>query len=156
MITYSKLSSLHSLHLLCAQWCKALGSTLQWRHNGHDGVSIHQPHHCLLNRLFRPISKKTLKVRVTGLCVGNSPRTGEFPAQMTSNAENVSIWWHHHDFAKNSWAHKQNFIKYIETSNPIRSQFCTCHNNSTVLASRKLWPSWIITLTEKKKLIMNS
>ena len=31
------------------------------------------------------------------LCVGNSPWTGEFPAQMTSYAENVSIWWHHHD-----------------------------------------------------------
>ena len=24
-----------------------------------------------------------------------SPVTGEFPAQMASNAENVSIWWHH-------------------------------------------------------------
>ena len=42
------------------------------------------------------ISKKTLKLRVTGLCVGNSPGTGEFPAQMASNAENVSIWWRHH------------------------------------------------------------
>ena len=21
---------------------------------------------------------------------------GEFPAQMASNGENVSIWWHHH------------------------------------------------------------
>ena len=31
------------------------------------------------------------------LC-GNSPWTGEFPAQMASNAENVSIWWRHHDF----------------------------------------------------------
>ena len=30
---------------------------------------------------------------VTGLCAGNSPGTGEFPAQMASNAENVSIWW---------------------------------------------------------------
>ena len=27
---------------------------------------------------------------------GDSPVTGEFPAQKTSNAENVSIWWHHH------------------------------------------------------------
>ena len=27
---------------------------------------------------------------------GNSPGTGEFPAQMASNAENVSIWWRHH------------------------------------------------------------
>ena len=28
---------------------------------------------------------------------GNSPGTGEFPAQMASNAENVSNWWRHHD-----------------------------------------------------------
>ena len=31
--------------------------------------------------------------------VGNSPVTGEFPAQMASDAENVSIWWRHHDLA---------------------------------------------------------
>ena len=41
-------------------------------------------------------SKKTTKLRVTGICVGNSPVTGEFPAQMASSAENVSIWWRHH------------------------------------------------------------
>ena len=35
--------------------------------------------------------RKHQKRRVTGLCVGISPMTGEFPAQMTSNAENVSI-----------------------------------------------------------------
>ena len=69
--------------------------SLQWRYNGHDSVLNHQPHHCLLNGLFRRISKKTSKLRVTGLCVGNSPGTGEFPAQMASNAENVSIWWRH-------------------------------------------------------------
>ena len=27
--------------------------TLQWRHNGRDSVSNHQPHHCLLKSLFR-------------------------------------------------------------------------------------------------------
>ena len=70
---------------------------LQWRHNGHDSVSNHQPYDCLLNRLFRRRSKKISKLRVTGLCSGNSPGTGEFPAQMTSNAENVSIWWRHHE-----------------------------------------------------------
>ena len=32
------------------------------------------------------------------LCEGNSPGTGEFPAQMASNAENVSIWWRHHEY----------------------------------------------------------
>ena len=61
--------------------------SLQWRHNGPNGVSNHQPHYCLLNRLFRSKSKKTSTLRVTGLCVGNSPVTGEFPAQMASNAE---------------------------------------------------------------------
>ena len=69
---------------------------LQWRHNEQDSVSNHQPHNCLLNCLFRPGSNKTSKLRVTGLCAGNSPGTGEFPAQMASNAENVSIWWRHH------------------------------------------------------------
>ena len=47
--------------------------SLQWRHNGHDGVSNHQPHNCLLNRLYGRRSKKTSKLLVTGLCVGNSP-----------------------------------------------------------------------------------
>ena len=107
-----------------------------------DGVSNRQPHHCLLNRLFRRRSKKISKLRVTGVCAGihrgpvnsphkwrlkspasplftqpfiqtqikenikaprhwrlcgDSPGTGEFPAQMASNAENVSIWWRHHE-----------------------------------------------------------
>ena len=70
--------------------------SLQWRHNGLDGVSNHQHHDCLVNRLFWRRSKKTSRLRVTGLCVGNSPVTGEFPAQMACNAENVSIWWRHH------------------------------------------------------------
>ena len=47
--------------------------SLRWRHNDQDGVSNHQPHGCLLNRLFRRRSNKTSKLRVTGLCVGNSP-----------------------------------------------------------------------------------
>ena len=69
---------------------------LQWRHNGRDGDSNHQPRHCLLNRLFGRRSKKTSKLRVTDLRAGNSPVTREFPAQMSSYAENVSIWWRHH------------------------------------------------------------
>ena len=65
--------------------------SLQWRHNEHDSGSNHQPHVCLLNRLFGRRSKKTSKLRITGLCAGISPVTGEFPAQKASNAENVSI-----------------------------------------------------------------
>ena len=75
---------------------KQMVHSLQWRHNGRDSVSNHQPHDCFPNRLFRRRSKKTSKLRVTDLCAGNSPGTGEFPAQMASYAENVSIWWRHH------------------------------------------------------------
>ena len=74
-----------------------LGHTLPWHQHGHEGVSNHQPHCCLLNRSFWRRSKKTSKLRVTGFCAGNSSATGEFPAQMASNAESVSIWWRHHD-----------------------------------------------------------
>ena len=60
--------------------------TLQWRHNEHDGVSNHQPHDCLLNRLFKAQIKRDQK-----------PMTGKFPAQWASNTENASIWKRHHD-----------------------------------------------------------
>ena len=70
--------------------------SLHWRNNGGSGVSNHQPRDCLLNRLFRLRSMKISKLRITGLCEGNSPVTTEFPAQMASNAENVSIGWRHH------------------------------------------------------------
>ena len=44
--------------------CIFSACALRWRHNDHDGVS---------NRLFRRRWKKTSKLRVTGLCAGNSP-----------------------------------------------------------------------------------
>ena len=69
---------------------------LQWLRNERDGLSNHQPHDCLLDRLFRCRSKKTSKLRVDSLCAGNSLVTGEFLAQRASNTENVSIWWRHH------------------------------------------------------------
>ena len=112
---------------------KHLNSSLQWRHNGHDGVSNHQPHHCLLNYLFGCRSKKTSKLRVIGLCAGNSPVPGEFPAQMASNAENVSIWWHHHaDFImglKIFWArnHKYTLSYNTQQAHCKRNQDKICH-----------------------------
>ena len=69
--------------------------------------------------LFRPRSKKTSKLRVNGLCAGNSPVTGEFPAQRASNADNVSIWWRHHGFC---------------------CQVLGCEDISIVLGSEKLHP----------------
>ena len=32
------------------------------------------------------------------LCEGNPPITGGFRSQRASNAENVSIWWRHHEY----------------------------------------------------------
>ena len=91
-VTKIALQSKHGWRDISCSWVIwLLARALLWRHNGTDGVSNHQPYDCLLNRLFRHRSKKTSKLRVTGPCAGNSPETGEFPAQMSSNAENVSI-----------------------------------------------------------------
>ena len=97
--------------------------TLQWRHNGRDGVSNHQPHDRLLNRLYRCRSKKISNIRVTGLCVGN-------PAQMASDAENVSIWWCHHDHMINS------------RSNPLT---CSSHHKIGFILIKTWW--WIYRIS---------
>ena len=81
--------------------------TLHWRYNGHDGASNHQPHHCSLNRSFRRRSKKTSKLRVTGLCARNSPVTGEFHTQMASKTENASNWWRHYEGSEIPWYIRQ-------------------------------------------------
>ena len=67
------------LHVRITRDSATIMVILQWRRNGHDGVSNHQPRDCLLSRLFRRRSKETSRLRVTGLCAGNSPATGEFP-----------------------------------------------------------------------------
>ena len=87
---------------LMTSWARAslnmimIGYSLQWRHNECDTDSNQRRFYCLLKRLFRRKSKKTSKLRVTGLCEGNSLVTGDFPAQRTSNTESVPIWWRHH------------------------------------------------------------
>ena len=61
---------LSCVKLLAGEYHRTSLMTLQWRHNGRDGVLNNQPHDCLLNRLFRDRSKKTPKLHVTGLCAG--------------------------------------------------------------------------------------
>ena len=63
----------HQMGCQCIGSHKVTNSPLRWRHNERDGVSNHQPHDCLLNRLFGHRSKETSKLSVTGLCAGNSP-----------------------------------------------------------------------------------
>ena len=62
----------------------------QWRPKSPASPLFTQP-------FIEPQIKELPKHCVTGLCAGNSPLTGEFPAHMASNEENVSIWWRHHD-----------------------------------------------------------
>ena len=86
----------HPMHGIGGIQFRNRWSTSLWRHNERDGVSNHLHLDCLLNHFLRHKSKKTSKIPVTGLCEGNSPVTDEFPAQMASNVENVSISWRHH------------------------------------------------------------
>ena len=108
-IKYRELIESDEMH-----WFQQRPPPLRWRHNDHDGVSNHQPHGCLLNRLFRRRSKKTSKLRAghRPLC-GEFTGTGEFPAQRASYAENVSIWWRHHVTATCVFPRNR---KFIETS----------------------------------------
>ena len=63
-------------------------STLQWGHNGHDGVSNHQDHDCLLSRVFRHSSTKMQSSAslsfVWGIhrWPGNSPHKGRVKRKM--------------------------------------------------------------------------
>ena len=67
-------------------------SVFHWRHNGRCSVSHHQPYDCLLNCLFRRTSKKTSKLRVTGLCVGNSPHKWPITRKMFPFDDVIMYW----------------------------------------------------------------
>ena len=114
--------------------------SLQWRHNARDGVSNHQPQDCLLNRLFRRRSKKTSKLRVAGLCEGNSPVTGEFPAQMASNAENVSIWWRHHGTKGTSSIDTVCFKMYLNSIDR-----CKCRKMLFSVSKMPFYMRWLLS-----------
>ena len=80
--------------------------TLLWCHNECDGTSNHQHLDCLLKCLLKLRSKKASKPHITGLCEGNPAVTSGLPSQRTSNAENVSIWWRHHELTKATGNHE--------------------------------------------------
>ena len=79
-------------------WLFLVIFSLQWRHNEPDGVSNHQFHNCLLNRLFRRRSKKTSKLRVTAFVRGihrwpvNSPTKGQWRGKCF-HLMTVIMWW---------------------------------------------------------------
>ena len=115
--------------------------TLLWRHNGRDGVLNHQSHDSLLNRLFMRRSKKTSKLCVTGLCEGNSPVTGEFPAQTASNTENVSIWWRHHGNTLQTSNVSQPIMYAVDWWN-MGNVFVLLPLKNAALIARFMGPTW--------------
>ena len=152
--------------------------TLPWRHNEHDCVSNHQPYDCLLNRLFSCRSKKISKLHVTGLCAGNSPVIGEFPARWPvtrkmfpfddviikqsdevpppvhtgATPEGLLLW--------SSYEHKQIFISFDIISyslNPIwkrKTRVLTTsipYKSNPLNSSKNIW----ITKTYSKSLVVN-
>ena len=69
---------------------------LQWCHNERDSVSNHQPHDCLLKRLFRRrASRENIKAPRYWPLWGEFTGDRWIPPQRASKAENVSIWWRH-------------------------------------------------------------
>ena len=65
---------------------------LQWRHIERDGVSSHRRLDCVLNRLFRRRSKKTSKLRVTGLFEGKCLNIMTTPGSLTAHRVESRDW----------------------------------------------------------------
>ena len=106
--------------------------------------------------LFRRRLKKTSKFRVTGIFAGNSPVIGEFPVQMASNAENVSIWWRHHaipyipyrlfnpilhhqNLMSANWRRRWSLIRLALCQNMVSKQCSYCIFEKKMAWSRLVW-----------------
>ena len=102
--------------------------SLQWRHN-NPMVSQITSLTIVYSAIYSGTDQsKHSELRVTGLCGGNSPVTGEFPAQRASNGENVSIWWRHHVVLRD-WVWCKWCIQY---------QFSMCYSTQHVFAEKDL------------------
>ena len=81
----------------CVIWKSRI--SLRWRHNGHDGVSNHQHHDCLLNRLFRRRPKKHQSSASLAFLWGiqrrpvNSPHKWPVTRKMFPFDDVIMWWW---------------------------------------------------------------
>ena len=92
------------------------GNTLQWSHNDRDGISTHRRLHFIGQLLVQAQINETSKVRVTGLCAGNSSVTSEF-----SNVESVSIWWRHYGW--HLYQQSPPVVARLKWANPASSKW---------------------------------
>ena len=113
--------------------------SLHWRHNDHDIVSNHQPHDCLLNRLFRRRSNKTSKIRVTGHCAGNSPGPVNSPHKWPVTRkmfpfDDVIMWWNRDMPDRNIAANQQLWHKLCRQDESV---FWT--RNISITCAMSVW-----------------
>ena len=100
-------------------------------------ITIHQPHDCLLNRFNQAQIKENIKAPRHWPLWGGFTVTGEFPAQRASNAENVSIWWRHHDcpfvtsvgslnvtVKNHTWPQLESKLSYVEEGGRWKPTHC--------------------------------
>ena len=69
------------------------------------------------------------------LC-GEFTGTGEFPAQRASNAENVSIWWRHHDKPVFVFQMKDfNYLRHLSVDTKASASMVLTMHDGQVLIS---------------------
>ena len=71
-------------------------------------------------------TNKTSNLRVIGLCEGNSPVTGKFPARRAINPENIPIWWRHHEYNMTQTS------SYRSLTDKVWSNIITCSVTSGI------------------------
>ena len=103
----------------CSHDAEISMTSLQWRHNERDGVSNHQPHDYLLNRLFRRRSKKISKFCVSALCMGNSPVNSPQKGPVTRKCFHLmtsSLYKTRDRTTTDKHVHQKKYMKHISTS----------------------------------------
>ena len=127
------MKQIYWIHMYVHLWWHYM--TSQWARWG-----LKSPASRLFSQSFIPAQiNEYIKAPCHWLCAGNSLVTGEFPAQMASNAENVSIWWHHHGHI-GTWSSDTRlwipYSKHISTCSVVSSnkgQQKTAINNNMLL-----------------------
>ena len=97
--------------------------------------------------------KENIKLRVTGICEGNSPLTGELPAQRVSDAENSSIWWRHHEWVPVYGHHRPKTHKGVWASTGIYSDAVNYPHKGPV--TRKIVPFYNVIMSGSQYMAIN-
>ena len=100
--------------------------SLQWRHNGRDGVSNHQPHHCLLNRYSTVFSSADQRKHQS---------SGHCPLMTSSCC----------DFIIYSFPHVLLFSIVLYSTALHRSPYCHYVANMTIMADVKVTTDFKLT-----------